>query len=846
MPPLYDEITASYEAVVDGLWHVVSLDLEDSTLETAEEAWFGSLNPGEGSLWLKIDLSDRVEDEPIPFWFFAKKTSGNYDTANSVLQFRAILHLMSTYAPDGFDESAPDYSLLSFENVYTMHSWVRESTNHDETAGFTLLGGYIYYLRVTPDGIGQSIPLFGTIEFGYAVEWTTTTSDVTVDFNSGNGVTESGGVLTEDQGLNPDDFTGQYPSPIDAPYTFKVSGAELPPSGLYRCEVEARCTTTPMSETLFVLVRRNGMPIGIGYMGTFGSADLTSSFAWREITDYAAFGSYNVDAFGPSQLPVLGGDEYEFAFYNWYDDDGSEAYEIQGLRWRPYYLGGSPGPAIKLLDIPDIPAGATDFDDIPDLGALAGENGYDPWLFDMAVDDNGDAYITFTVSSTANPGNIIATVLKWDGSNWTLITNDPFNLGGDGSFTNNGNVVDSVQVWSMDCDGTDLYFAFGITIGSVVSFGNFDSEIRITKVTPGGSVSAVGSAIAPLASATYASMPGQYTQGIPYVKCSPAGVPWVAFGQNDPTNANAQWANYGFVFRFNGSTWVDTNFWDTCAFVNPHSSPTAESGDINGVDPYPKAAIELAFKGSSEAPFGIYNVWYDASPFDDDQPVGETYVSKESGSDTWASPTVFRFGDYFPPGDEFQYFQGQQWAEIAVQAMRMVASQNGVYVAAALWSGLEGTGGITALKINDDLTLSPIQQTALGPRRPYDASMLWVDPTAVELGVTDEGGDSIWIGYDSNLLDWHPVIAQIADTGTYDGFAWASKENMPIASNADGTGRLIAKDGIVYWLVGAYFDNVANGDKSGPQLWVMPISDEVYIPWIPGGFRPHIYRRILG
>lgn len=864
--PLYDDIADAVDVVPDGTWQVNVMDLEDASLETNEEAWFGALaDPGEGSVWLRIDLSSFADDVELKLWWAAKKTSGNYDPAVSrSTVFEVNIELVS-YSPvdDVFDPNAPDWTVLSSEDFDGVFSFGRESA-HAITDGYTLQGSRIYYMRFTPQGLGQTIPLFGTFEFGAAVDWDTTTSDVSVEFNSGAGVTESGGVLSTSAGINPDDFPGGYPSPIDGPWTFRVSGSELPPAGQYRVELEMRCTTTPQSELMFMVARRNGLTVGIGMLGGFtGDTSLTGSFVWRELTDYVAFGGYSPDMFGPSALPVLPGDTYEFAIFNWYEDPGAETYEIRGLRWRPYIVGGSAGPPINLLDIPDIPAGATDFTDIPDLSALIGEGSYDPWIFDMAVDDSGNVYVSFTVTSATSAPKSVLGVLKWNGSSWSLLTKDPFNLGGDASFHVADNVSGGIIMWSMDCDGTDLYFAFGITYGTALpGDGLFESEIRVTKVTAGGSVSNVGSPLQPLPSSTYTTTPGQYDQGIPLVKCSPQGVPWLAFATNDPTTSiGFSWANVGFVYRWDGAAWVDTNFWASAAFVNPHSSPTPESGDLNAVDPYPKTSIELAFRqnasdDAAEYPIAIYNVWYDASPFDLDKPVGENYVSGYNPDDTWQTPTIFRFVDFFPPGDEFAQSGSQQWGEISVQAMRLVASPTRFYVAAALWSGLVGTEGVMALEIVPEeggFSFAPITETVfegrrISPRRPVDGQLLWVDPTAIELGVTwEDDSDSVWFGYDSNQLDWHPVIGQIAEVGNGDGFAWASKNNMPFAGNADGTSRLIAKDGVVYWFGGLYIDT-PSVSRFEPMLWVMPV-DDTYVPWRPGpgvAFRPHIYRRILG
>ena len=550
----------------------------------------------------------------------------------------------------------------------------------------------------------SSIPaaLYGSFEFSYAVNWEYHETDVTVEYNSAAGVTASSGVLTSNQRFYYADYEDGgvfYPSAIEADWTFRVSGDQLPPPGRYRVEFEVKEVVGVSN--LMCVSRRNDHPLAVTQ--TDYDESITTTYKWLPITDITPWGGYNTDQWGPAALPVLADDTYEFAFWEFAfsGDPTPNDYQIRGMRWYCMERGGTPGEEIPLIDVPEWPAGATGFDDIPDLrGLSATPTDHPVFIIDFVVLDNDDVYLMWNGWVTTLGGPHRAHLVRWDGASWTYITNDPFGEGGSGTYTTGGD-EDSIVQWSMGTDGTDVYLVYGRS-DDLHASGYWNHKVHVRRYDTGSTTwSELGTGVQPLAPDVMASVPCSYNMGMPRINISPGGVPWICFASNNPSTEDSDdWAEKAWVYFWNGSAWVDAELPQP---VNPHTNAPAEyTLDIAVIQAFPQPALEMTFAthaGPGENPSVVYNVWYEAESVpgpdhDIDKWEGEWVYHEYGGAPGSWSTLNFRFADYYPPGDAFHYASNFPDQEVMNQGMFLEHGNSTPILVAALW-----TGGIGILKM---------------------------------------------------------------------------------------------------------------------------------------------------
>jgi hypothetical protein len=769
---------------------------------------------------------------------------------------------MSVYEipdPDSFDFDSPDFSEFGSSTGFSPASLVPYLT--DVWSPFPAMWAIHFHSSEVPFPELET-EVFGSMQFGYAYNWESFESDVTVEVNTPSArVDLSGGEIISTQYINSEELPadGNYVTALEPEWTFRVSGDQLPSPGQYKLEVHIKDEDEDVNNFVNCTIRRNGFPIAVAlYMRP---SNLQSTYNWIELTDYRPFGGYDPDIEGPSVVPVLSGDEYEFAFWK----DGSDTtpefadeFEIDGLRWHCYKEGGSSGPAIVLLEPNEYPEGATDESDIPLIHQLQDVND-DPYnQVDMIILDSDDVVCGIWVDVAGSPGGLTAAArlicIKYDVSSqtWSLLTNDPLNIGGpDGAFTSNDNLVDGVAGFSMASDGTDIYFVHSRGFGSLSAFSRREMRIHVTKVDgSSGAVSDVGGAITAIASNLEQSRPGQYETGPIQIAVSPMGVPWISWTQNnpdiDPLSFNGvDFGSLMYCYRYIETSptvfdWVDT---ELPQFVNPHAFATLPSGDAAAIQVYPLHGTSMTFctkDGPGENPSIVWMVWYDADnpsgpDFDFDKPIGEWYYHEWTGSE-WAEAYKFRFADYYPPGDEFFFTRSAVWDEKWTQGFDLVNDGNTPILAAALGEGLN-FGGIGVLKMDTSGVWQPLLSSQKIMRSPVDRAYLWVDASACQVAVTDDS--KIYVTFDSSYFGWWTIgfLQTGVDTGTRDGSTWAMKEKVPgFLGATNAPARLLAKGTTLYWLS---LCELYRFDGSGPDveysntamLWIIPRSEEVHIPW---------------
>lgn len=287
-----------------------------------------------------------------------------------------------------------------------------------------------------------------------------------------------------------------------------------------------------------------------------------------------------------------------------------------------------------------------DMEDLVDSFVVPGidPNDYDIWGKDFTVMPNGDIYLVFGFENDVAVSTRQLVMCHYDesGGSWSLIEdeirpNDP-----DGRF------ITSVSV---DNDGTDVYFAFGESrqATSAVGFGYWWQSYRYN--VGGGTFTQLGSGQTafPGAAATK-TVDGEFDRGV-RLKCSPAGVPWVAFSSYDPDHVGVgEYEEHAFAWFWNGSAWVDSEVPDPSILPSTHSPP-------NHV--YTLGGGHLAHSGSENyvkfAVYGFYQVDLTFCHHDgpnEDPAICFQYVFNDTGTSIHWDGSGFSYFEYGgTPGD---------------------------------------------------------------------------------------------------------------------------------------------------------------------------------------------------
>ena len=641
----------------------------------------------------------------------------------------------------------------------------------------------------------------GTITFTYRIDVAPIIIDATDD--PGAGVTVSGDHLEEDStAYTFDDVTGSdWPSVFDTRVTTYVRDDNLPPAGRYRVFAEMR---QDGSDDSYCTIRRNGLPYALvttqGFTG-FTSRNLDpTTWTWVELTDQVQRQRPS-ERYGPEYCPVLSGDEYQFSIWN----DGNDVVQIRRTAWFLVEEGGSAGPPIQLLEMPELPEGSANAVDIPDLTRWGAGVGGGTMLSgkDICVTDNGDIYVLFDEASaypfsSPPPKVMTARLGVWSGGSFTVITDDPFDVGGDTKYRywageglngmSDSPVPDIITAFSIDTDGTNVYVAFGKTDGTYThdSWETDGDQMDTDKDANyllhvykwnGSSYSAMGAGFRAFEPDNRRAQPGAYEFGNPQVRCSPAGEIYVAYVMLDTSlllfpagdYSNDHEISGGCVAHWNGSAWVDLGL----PFpVNPHNtgdgwSQTLTSVDSATIDVNLSRQIDLAFIDETVcvAFLAVYDIPSSVDP--DVNPKSITcqwHYSEYDGS--WSAFEKFHFSDFYvddgTPGNfkdntSLWWEPGEQWH----QGMALRDDNNGtVYLAAAL--GWDGTG------VNPVITL---KRPPGGPFEQYPTPIIpgyggldreggmWSDPTGCDMCVDGDG--NVWAIFDKSTFNGFGGIAVV-------------------------------------------------------------------------------------
>lgn len=868
-PPPYDNIGDAYVLVQDGAWHTLTLTTRDATYETNEQTELWSGDAGREVVWMKLNLSAASSDAVVTI--FCKLTEGDeglFGSGADVWWPQISIWYDSQATTPVWDEDNPDFGVGDFgltnfqefaptELGFSNFVFGASARPYAFRPSLTFTAGFVYYLAFGVQDAHFSPPyLYGSAEVSYAVDWIPFDSDVTDDVSPS--CTVVSGAVRENRFSNTFNFASPYTDFIGMPYSFRISGDQLPPPGRYRVTCEMREENAGVAD-VFCTIRRNGYPIAVSQPTML--TGLSGSFSSRQLTDMTPFGGYTDDVVGPTALPVLAGDVYEFAFFNAFDDatPSAENFDIKNLQWWPIETGGKSGPEIKLLDIPELPAGASDystFTNVEDINHVS-DSFYN--IQDMVVLDNGDVHCFFHADAGASAGKDIIIHALFSGGTWTLVTNDPCGIGGGGLFSSSSFDVGSIHQWSVGSDGTDIWLVHGICT-SIHGSGYPNYEIRVRKYSS-GSWSSVGSAVQPLAPGTFASQPGGYNHGKPQIKISPGGVPWITFGQNDPTvSFTDNWTSKVFAYFWDGSAWTDAGLPQP---TNPQPRGAGDADafiDVAVVQDYPRCMVQMTFAGAggpSEDPSVLYMAYYDSDDWPESSPplrFAEWYYQEYQGTPgSWSTPDNFLISDYVPPGAEYVFRDGHDYrstSEIWHQGLTFSHNDDGPIIAASLGGGTSYIGGLVVIHMVGGQWEPYYSRPGVLPTGPLDKIYLWVDPGGAEMAVTDDGLPFVTFQSNPAVFGWtNTPILQPRETGTGDGHAWSClTRTVGYESDIDAPPRMIAKGTTLYYLDNQRFDTVDGVARNirTPMLWIIPRSDDVHIPWVPGGFRPHFYRRILG
>lgn len=826
--PLYDNIVDALALTQDAQPHTISL----STIGAGAEA--GEPGGLPFTVWLKFDLSTYLEGT-FAGGYNAHIELSAVKTGGSGSYFPWIQAL--NVDDNTWDPTTPDFSKLSYAGNGDVGDGTGTPTgtidfyggSRDETGSFLsdMSQTGVWYLQVADwNGTDE-----GSIDLTYTI--TPAAPIITNILAGANGgkatVTVGADYINDSDNYDWSDVTfSDFPNITDIEPTFTISGTDLPGPGRWRVFARLKSATYPFDDAV-CQIRRNGFPLTTCLVGDNSPDEIETTYKWIELTDQTHSGIRISNYDGPWSVPVLDGDEFEFSFAAYFSSgtygSGGDLTIFEELRWYLEEEGGSPGDPIQLLEIPDLPVGW------PDLNTPANflheSTGSIFWQKDLCVTDNGDVYIMFIEEkSPGETGDVRAAIHKWNGSSWSLIDDDPFGVGGDGSFpfVFDSSGTGTIMSFTMDTDGTDLFVAYGQNKGNYDGTGDADWGIHVRKYSVGGaSWSTLGGEIVGKAASTFAASPGSPDASAPQIKCSPAGVPWITFCQNDPDVGRALFeCQLPFAMYWNGASWVDAQIPEP---TNPHTNADRDENDLAVVDFYPCVQVDLTFcqaSGISENPTVAYNTYYGVTTTPDaGVPQYEWWLWEYGGAPgSWTSQH-FNFGDlYDPPGDPTTVD--------FVQGFSLVNDGETPVLAAAHGTGGSLDYGVYVAKVDPNGGLITFPTI-----RPFDSEVgLWIDPSGCDVVVTDDG--SIWVTIDSNFWSgggsW--MIKRVAEDGTKGGCCWASRRNNSTGLWLDNGSmhKTYSKGNIVYALCDT--NHEVTGDYV-PTLWVIPFDPDPYIPWIP-------------
>jgi len=208
---------------------------------------------------------------------------------------------------------------------------------------------------------------------------------------------------------------------------------------------------------------------------------------------------------------------------------------------------------------------------------------------DICVTNDGSVYVVWIES---NASNYYGPVLwKWNGSTWSVISNCLSVRG-----TNVG-----FSVWRWGCsiatDGTNVYVAWFEWDGTTVAS---QKNMRWhCKKYDGATITQLGTGQRGIVTRTIKCAQQNITS-VAEIAISPAGVPYVAWVENDDS---ATTIHRPYIYKWNGSSWVDTNFRDNALAPDTNAVYNVYSAG-GGLFHYSRL-IDLAFchhSGPSEYP----------------------------------------------------------------------------------------------------------------------------------------------------------------------------------------------------------------------------------------------------
>lgn len=597
--PSYDDIANAFEFTVDGATYSHDFDTQYASLQTNEAQYTeGNDYP---SVWAKVDVSSFAF--PVAFEMAAERVSGT------------ITPYVDSYATgsSGFDPATPDFSLLSYGGFYLGD---RSATPPAKTGELDPSLNVVYFF--IGDWYGN--PPDGVIRITTTFFLPLPPLNPADDVSTGTTVTVLSDAVKDDfTAPTTDPPTASYGGMTNRPVTFSVRGSRLPVPGLYRVSASVRGHG-------FIGMSRSGLPmLQPIHMTTNDPAVATT--IWLTSSGYAAGGSDGqnagddgedwVDAPGttnrafnlPWVLPVAVGDEIGF-----HVSGGVEVLSVHFSLKGTSPLGSSGAP-LQRSSIR--PLGDASVYSSLSLGTQSdGVQSVDICCLST------DVYSAWTEHQS---GYSVA-LRKWDGTAWSLVSNDIWGHGVNTSSREAGAVA-------LATDGTHVFIAWSETDGTTTG-GVPNWHWRCKQYTPSGGLTELGTGQRRFAPATVAAQVCSLSaaDGIE-LKCSAGGVLWAAMAERD-TSIGSGWTSAACVWKWTNGAWKARH---------PPIPKRIDAANVHvGVSSHFGRDVVLSFVphiGPSENP----SVLYPASDLSDDLTVGMEYMEFDGsgwGNEAWITKSA--------------------------------------------------------------------------------------------------------------------------------------------------------------------------------------------------------------
>lgn len=676
---------------------------------------------------------------------------------------------------------------------------------------FTAVAGHTYYIAVdgfngdSTDDVGYDI--INTAEGSFTLSWNQLVQYLC---NAGDSPNLASSTVSVDGSSPPwvrdDQFhtllTNAFKGYTDFSETFRcIPANDGIPSGHYTIEAFVKFITISgnTNEIFNFLIKRNGIPVGPALQ----IGDATSTIApsvneqvngvgkWISITgDYPIGGG--TKRRGPAKIGFDATDALTFHVGN-FDDAPVRSIAVQQIRYTlidTISPGGVPSPATG-SDV-NINANPAVLFDMREHGGTTGVVS-EVDCCDFTVMPNDDIYAVWAERiGFGTSGSYWIILKKWNGSSWTLISN---NVWGRGNPSTGASFYRCFGGIAIDNDGTNVYIAFH-------EFSNTTlfEKVRVFKYN-GSTITQLGTDLSHF-NETNTNVPHQYgeagEQGV-QLKVSPAGVPWVSWNEWDSnSNFPAVVHQYPFLYSWNGASWIDSNlpFLTYRRNIDPHIALTAtvEEFGLNHV-----AFTFCHHDGVSEYPSCAYQAEWDRAPVDGD-PKELEFIYQEYNGSSWGNLVRFTPRDVRSGFHSTAIPDNGHWHE----GIGLFDGGGRVYLCAQLGFAVNTTDYPIFFRLKSDGSAFEDVATDFFSKeyQPFDEATSF----GGEWGWTTNGIGAICAG--------KPIVA-LSTAETWDlGVAVVS-----LGENGDGVGWTAAKENVDLW--GNAFDTSTSVKGSKNSIYLM-------------------------